>query len=166
MILAALGGQSAPARAEGPPAPLRALTACRALTEPSARLACFDKASAELETAVAAKSVVVLDRTEVTQTRRSLFGLRLPKLKIFGGGDDEGGEELKELTAKVTEVRPLGYGKFRLVLEDGAPWETTEALGTFARPPAVGDTVNIRRGMAGYFLKVGGQSAVRARRVN
>lgn len=165
MILAALNGQAAAPKTEAAPAALRSLAACRVLTEPSARLACYDKASAELEQAVATKSVLVLDKTDVTQTRRSLFGLRLPKLNIFGGGDDDG-DELKELTAKVTEARPLGYGKWRLVLEDGAPWETTEALGTFARPPAVGDTVNIRRGMAGYFLKIGGQSAVRARRVN
>jgi hypothetical protein len=165
MIAAALGGQAAPAQADAPPSALRALAACRAVAEPSARLACFDQASGDLEQAVAARSVLVLDKTEVTQTRRSLFGLRLPKLNIFGRGDGDG-EELKELTSKVTEARPLGYGKWRLVLEDGAPWETTEALGTFARPPAVGDTINIRRGMAGYFLKVGGQSAVRARRVN
>jgi hypothetical protein len=165
-ILAALTGQAS-AQADAPPPSIQALAACRTLTDPAARLACYDRAAGELEQAVAAKSVVVLDKAEVAQTRRSLFGLRLPKLKIFGGGEDgDDGGELKELTAKVTEVRPLGYGKWRLMLDDGAPWETTEPLGTFARDPVVGDTVNIRRGMAGYFLKIGRQNAVRARRIN
>ena len=53
------------------------------------RLACFDRAAGSLLAARDSGEVRVVDREEVQETRRGLFGFTLPKLGIFGAGDDE-----------------------------------------------------------------------------
>ena len=164
LLATVVSGQAEPSRADpSTPNALQALAACRGLADPAARLACFDKASDDLQQAVASKAVVVMDKAEVAQTKRSFFGLSLPKIRLFGGGEGDGP---KEITSSLKQVIPLGYGKWRGVLEDGAAWETTEPGGSLAREPKTGTAVRIWRGAAGgYFMKASGHGAVRARRV-
>lgn len=138
------------------------LSACRKVAEPEARLACFDKASAQLEAAVNAKTVVVLDQEDVRKTRRSLFGFALPKLPFFGSDKDEEPEE--EIVTTIASARALPYGKWSIKLEDGAIWHTLETTSNVIEPRA-GLKVEIRKAAIGsYFLKVAGQRGIRARR--
>src|SRR5688500_9182827 len=67
---------------------------CRSVTDTVARLACFDRSAAALGSAQSKGELVTLDRQEVRKTRRSLFGLALPNLRILGDEDksEEGSE--------------------------------------------------------------------------
>lgn len=139
-----------------------ALKACRAIADDGARLACFDEASARLTAAVEAKEIVVVEDKDIKQTKRSLFGFKLPSLRIFGGSDEES-EADQTLTSTVASIRPLQSGKYMITLAEGAVWQTTEGL---PFPPKAGDPVEIRKAALGsFFLKVGRRRAVRAMRV-
>lgn len=138
------------------------LTGCRSLTDNAARLACYDAAAAKLAAATASGDVKILDREEVRETRRGLFGFDLPKLPFFKG-DDTAKDTPQELDTTVRGIAAAAYGKYTLTMEDGAVWQTAEPL---PRDPKTGMKVHINRGAIGnYFLKVGSMRAVRAARV-
>lgn len=138
---------------------------CREIADGDARLACFDAAVAELVKAEAADDVVVISREQVRDTRRGLFGLKLPSLKIFGGRSDEDGiEAVKRLDARIASVG-RGQQGFVFRLDDGAVWEQTD--GIYMRTPKGGDTIVIERGALGsFFARVNEGVAVRVRRRN
>lgn len=147
-----------------PPSPelFEALEACRAITENTQRLACFDATSANLSAAVESKQIVVIEEKEVQKTKRSLFGFRLPDLSIFGGNDNDT-EADKTLTTTIKSVGRAAGGRWNIGIPEGAIWQTTEAMSI---NPAVGDAIEIKSGiMGGYFLKVRNKRAVRAKRV-
>lgn len=143
------------------------VTACRAITEADARLACFDKAAAALGDAVSQKNIVVLDRNAVRETRRSLFGFNLPRLPFFGGRDDADAlPETREIQSTIAAASPLRYDNWRITLPDGAVWQTTEAFRGY-KTPSAGSAVTITRGPLGsYTMKIGSQRAVRVARQN
>ena len=164
MALASSASAAPPRPAKGaPPSPIvDALTACRSIADNAARLACYDQASARFSEAVGKGDVIVMDQQEVKQTRRSLFGFSLPRLPLFRG---DSGSDSDELNATVEVASPLGYDKYRIRIEDGAVWETTEGSSSLA-PPRHGDKVLIKRGPLGsYMIRIAGQRAVRAKRV-
>lgn len=101
--------------------------ACRDITDNAARLACFDGAVGALAQAQQDKDVVVVSREEMRKTRRGLFGFVLPKLGLFGGGNDDenDAEEIKEITATIASFGG-GTGHYVFTLDDGAVWEQTE----------------------------------------
>ncbi len=146
--------------------PLSGLAACRAVADPAARVACYDKAVDALSAATAAKEVVVLDRRQVRETKRGLFGFNIGRLPFFGDGDD--GPESKqeaEIDTTVSSVRGSGYGKYQFTVEGGARWETTEAASTFSLRP--GDRIKLQRGsLGGYFVKSARGKRVAAKRIN
>lgn len=155
---------AAPRRAkEAPPSPIvDALSGCRTIADNAARLACYDRAAARFAEAVGKGEVIVMDQQEVRQTRRSLFGFQLPRIALFRGDD---GPDQSEITAKIASASGLGYDKYRLRLEDGAVWETTEGSSAVT-PPRSGQNVTIKRGVMGsYMMKINGQRALRAKRV-
>jgi hypothetical protein len=140
-----------------------AIAACRGIADSAARLACFDKSAEALVRARENKDVVVLDRAEVRKTRRSLFGFTLPRIKLFGGGDD-GEEELKELTSKVASVGQPERDRWLVKLDDESRWQTIEPA-TF--PPRTGDTARIKRAAMGSFMATFGSGrSVRVKRVD
>lgn len=148
---------------------IRKVADCRAVTADADRLACFDKASAALATAVEKRDVVVLDREEVRRTRRSLFGFALPKLPFLGGGKDKESEaaeaeEIVRLDTTVTRVSATGYGIYTVVLAEGGTWRFEEGDRAFV--PRVGDKITIKRGMIGNYLgSLNGRRALRIARV-
>jgi hypothetical protein len=157
----------APAKDRKPAAPppnpvLDALSACRTIQDSAARLACFDTASARLAEAVDRHDLVVMDRAEVRQTRRSLFGFSLPRIPLFRG---ENVEEQEEITTTITAATSLGMGKWQFRIEDGAVWRTTEGTPGLV-DPAAGQKVVIKRGALGnYFIRFNGQRGLRGLRV-
>ena len=143
---------------------LQSFAQCRAVTDPAQRLACFDKAAGALEEAVKNKEVRILDQEDVRRTKRSLFGFTLPRVGLFGDGEEEEKEEFSEINTTVTSARQVGNGRveIRLASDPDAVWQTTEAM-TF--PPKPGAKIRIRKGAIGsYFITVDGRS-VRGMRV-
>jgi len=145
--------------------PLAQLDACRAIADSGQRLACFDGAAAALLTASESGELTVIDRPQLRQARRSLFGFSLPRLP-FLQGDRSADDDTGTLETTVQSVRSLGYGRVQVVVADGnAIWETTESYSTFEAPKR-GQTVTIKRGPLGsYMLRFQGQRAVKGRRI-
>ncbi|MEN2786821.1 hypothetical protein ACFOKI_09175 [Sphingomonas qilianensis] len=146
---------------------LQSFTSCRAIETAAARLECFDKAAAALEGAVRAKEITIVDRQEVRQARRSLFGFAIPRIGLFDGGrDDKDAKEAEfaELNTTVVSARATANGRVELRLAEGAAvWVTTDPV---PFPPRPGAKVRIRRGALGnYFIAIDGQRSVRGMRV-
>ena len=141
-----------------------ALAQCLAIAGEPERLACHDAATRALVGAVRRREIVVVDKDEVKKTRRSLFGFSLPRIGLFGSKGPDDGEEVTRLEGPIKRATRIGYGKWTLVLEDGAVWTTTEAW-TGAREPQVGTIVTIKRGALGsYMATIAGGRAVRVMR--
>jgi hypothetical protein len=140
---------------------------CRSIADSTQRLACYDQQVAAIDTAAQRDEVVVLDKEELKKTRRSLFGFSLPKLPFLSGGDTEDAAEASEshaIESTIATLTSLGYGKWALTIEDGAEWQTTEALPN--RTPKKGMTVEIKRAAMGSFmLSINGWHPIRAKRV-
>lgn len=142
---------------------IQALAACRAVADEKARLDCYDQASARLAEAVDKKELVVLDRQEIRETRRSLFGFSVPNIPLFRG--ESGGDDGK-LETTIAGTGRLAGGKWAIRLEDGAVWHTTETRLNLADPKP-GQKIVIQRGTLGnYFLRIDGQRGIRGRRVS
>jgi hypothetical protein len=110
--------------------------------------------------------VVVVDRAQVRESRRRLFGLALPRLPIFGGRDDdeEEEEEINSIESNIVSAQQFGYGRWIVRLEDGSTWAQTDDNVIAARPRA-GQPVRVNRGALGsYMMRVNGQPGVRVRR--
>lgn len=165
VVIALLAG---PALAKDPPkqSPMvAALEACRAIADPTQRLACYDKEAGALLAATQAGEVSVVDKSEMRKARKSLFGFSMPNLPFFSG-DDSANEVSDTLESTVTQASGIGYGKFRLTIAEGnAVWETTETYGTM-RDPRPGDKISIKRGPLGsYLLRIGNNRGVKGKRV-
>jgi len=155
-----------------PPAPQRpeafeALVRCRAITDEHARLACFDAAVARFEAAAASRDVVVVDRRQIRETRRSLFGLNLPSLPFFGGGDAEDkAEEVNQIEGVAAAASQDGAGNWVIRLQEGGTWRQTDGT-LLGRRPRAGSKVVVRRATMGSFMmRIDGQPGVRAKREN
>ncbi len=158
-----LAGALPAAAAERQAKALAAVTACRAIADPAQRLACYDAAVGPFVDAVVKGEVKVLDREEVRQTRRSLFGFELPRLPFFSG-DDSVKDTPKEIDTTVASSHGVGYGNFSITMADGSVWQTKEPL---PRDPKHGAAVKIKAGALGnYFLAVGGARFVPAARTH
>lgn len=144
---------------------ISALSVCQATVEDAARLRCYDQAAGQLQRATQTGAVMVVTREDVRRARQSLFGFTVPRVPFLSNGrEDE--EPVQELTAPIAAVIDIGHGKYRLRLQDGAVWETSEANAGF-RTPRAGQTVRIRRGALGsYFIQVEGGRNIRGRRVS
>ncbi len=143
---------------------LDAVLNCRSITGATERLACFDRSTDALESATAKHDIVVVDREVVRKTRRSLFGFNLPGGTIFDPTDSKTSEPAEEeINATIRSSRVGADGYWVVVLEDGAVWHQTD--GTLALAPKPGATVKIRRASLGsYFMRIGSQPGVKARR--
>ena len=146
------------------------LLKCRGIAEDTARLACYDKQVGAMDSAAQRDEVVVLDKTELNKTRRTLFGFSFPKLPFLGGGDEDEKKQgdqndaMTQIEATIASAKNVGNGKWLIKLEDGAEWMTTEAV-TY-RDPKPGMTIEIKRASMGSFMiKIAGR-AVRAKRVS
>lgn len=158
----ATSSQAQTAASEARAPVLERLTACRSITSPDERLACFDRETATLDAAERSGDVVVVDRAQVSEARRALFGLSLPRFTLLDRGPAP--EVIDRVSSTIKTARQVGQGAWLFDLEDGSTWLQVdrEPLNSRARP---GQTVEIRRGAIGtYFLSVNGARSLRVRR--
>lgn len=146
---------------EEPPIPqvFNDLIACQSIADDAERLACYDGRVAALRTAQEDDSIMVVDREEVREAERGLFGLRLPRL--FGGG-----EQIDAIESTITRVsggnrsRPWVFS-----LEDGSTWLQIDSE-VLSRDPRPGQAVRIERAALGSFrAEIDGMRLIRVRRV-
>lgn len=163
--LAVAGAAAAEARERAPQSPLvEALARCKAQAEDAARLRCYEAAAGALTAAAAQGEVVVVNQRDLKTARRSLFGFSLPGVPFFGG-DDSQDKEQNEVESKVRAAEMLADGKWLVILDTGATWQTTEA--TRGEPaPKRGEIVRIKKGALGsYVFSVEGGRKHRAMRL-
>lgn len=148
------------ATAAGPDRPadraqvLKSLIDCRKVTDDAARLACYDKAAAEIDKAEAGGDIVVVDRQQARAARRQAFGFNLPTLSIFDKAATK--EELNAIDGKVASSTHDANGYWVITLEDGSVWHE---LGD-QEPnldPRPGKAAHLSRGSLGsFFIKIDG----------
>lgn len=147
-----------------PPPVYQAVVECREIADAAQRLACFDRTVGVMASATAEKDLVVLDRAAMRETRKGLFGFSLPKLKLFGGGDEDERDEVQEIESSIAALRSAKDGYPIFVLEDGGNWKQTEGRNVF---PKVGDPIRIKRASLGsYMANVNKKAGVRVMRLN
>lgn len=166
-IVALTASQTAHAEERPRAAPFQKLLDCRSLTDSAQRLACYDAQVDTLESAEQKKEIVIVDKEQVREARRGLFGFTLPSLKIFGGGKDAPEEEeLKEIEATIRGTGRTPDGGWTFTLEDGARWYQIDN-NIVARSPKAGSKVKIKRAALGsYFASIDGQPGIRVKRSN
>lgn len=141
---------------------LSAVVDCRKVADSTERLACYDKAVADLDTAEKSQEVVVVDKEQVTEARRSVFGLHLPRIRLF---DNSNVPDVDEVESTIVTITKNGNGRVAFSVEDGARWVQTDDR-TVVNVRA-GTKVTLKRGaMGSYFAKFHGSIAVRVQRVN
>lgn len=159
---AAVGTPALSQDAEGASnAAIEQLRSCSTITNPDERLACYDREVGAVIAATDEGTLQVVDQQEVEQTKRSLFGFRMPKLRIFGDDD----EEITTLETVVTQVRSEGRGAWVFTTEEESVWRISETKMGW-RPPRPGQTVVFKKASLGtYFIRVNGQIGVKGRRI-
>jgi len=146
-----------------PPAAITRLVACTSIADPAQRLACFDREVAAVSEAQSKGDLITMDRQQVRKTRRSLFGLALPNLGVFGDDNNEDGQS--EIQTTIKTARQDAMGKWIFDLAEGGRWVQLDSR-EFVVDPAQGQPIRIRRAALGsYLANVNKQIAVRVRRV-
>lgn len=144
-------------------AALKPVIACRSVADEAARLRCYDSTVQVLADRSATGSIIIVNKEDVRQARRSAFGLTLPRLPFFDNNDQEG--EPQEVLASVEAARSLGHGLWELNLNAAGVWRTTEAL-TSAKTPKQGQEIRISKGAFGsYFLRMADGRSVKGLRI-
>jgi len=142
------------------------LLRCRAMTDATveARLKCFEDATASLEQATESGDVVVVDRAQVRESRRRLFGIALPHLPVFGGGGGDEQDQIDSVDGLVESASQDGQGHWIIRLQDGAKWVQIDRSALALRPrPGQGVVIN-RAALGSFMMKVNGQQAIRVKR--
>ena len=140
---------------------------CQLVKDNDARLACYDKAAAALVSATASGDVTIVDRGQVRQVRRSLFGFSIGSLPFFSGSkDSQADAEPKELTSTMGSCDAIGKGLLRITRNHPhSTWESIESSDVFE--PRTGSKVTISHGALGsYWAEISGQPAVKVRRIH
>ncbi len=138
------------------------LVDCRAIKETADRLACYDREVASLDAAERSKDVVIVDKEQVREAKRTIFGLALPRIKLFGGGDEA--DEVSQIESRITSARE-GVEGWTIWLADGSIWRQADT-NPFYRPPKPGLDVIVKRAALGSFImRVGGSPGVKVKRV-
>ncbi|WFL78059.1 hypothetical protein P7228_03035 [Altererythrobacter arenosus] len=138
---------------------------CRTIEDPTDRLACFDRQVAEVYQAKESKDLVIADREQMRETRKGLFGFSLPKIGLFGGGDDKE-DEIKEISSQLARVGRASNGRLTFTVAGGARWIQTDNVPVLGEPKE-GDEVTIESAALGsYMAKIGKRRPFRVRRVD
>lgn len=162
-----LQGPALAAEKSPPPRPevFQKLVDCRALSDPAARLSCYDARVVDIDAAERNADVVMVDRAQVKKASRGLFGLGLPKFGALLGRDNDKDDDVSEIEAKIKSASQDREGNWLLTLDDGARW--VQIVPKSIGDPRPGQSVTIRRAtMGSYMAKVENRAAIRVKRVN
>ncbi|MDB5448112.1 MAG: hypothetical protein JWQ97_3429, partial [Phenylobacterium sp.] len=122
----------------------------------------YDAAAGRMASAETSGELVVIDKDQARAAHQQAFGLNLPSLDFVTRGLK--GDDLNRMEGVVRAASADAWGKWTIVLSDGAVWRqiSNEAL---ARDPRQGSKVSIRRASLGSFMmNVDGQRAIRVHR--
>jgi len=162
LVLALATASQAAPNDPGRAAVLKAVVDCRGIADSAARLACYDAAAARLDEAEAKGDVVVLDREQTRKARREAFGFTLPSLNVFNRGEEP--EKIDRATYTVERAWKGSDGRWVVETDTGAVWRQTDDINILHKPKK-GSNVEIKTAALGsYFMKLDGQTAMRAHR--
>lgn len=149
---------------ERPSALLGKVIECKSIADPGKRLSCYDTQVDALDAASKRREVVVVDREQMKETRKSLFGFTLPKIGLFGGEDKEELEGVDEIESTIASVRTIGNERWSIVLtKDAGTWET---MSPTRFDPKAGQEIHISKAAMGSYLgRFGSNRGIRFRRV-
>lgn len=128
--------------------------ACASIGDGEKRLACYDSALAAVDAQAAARLAEQRRAAEIAAAKaaeEAKIRKQQERLAAFGSagaskGDD--GDEVKEITAAIAELRE-GVTGYVVTLDNGQVWRQTEVR---TLPPVrVGDAVTIRKGLMGGY---------------
>lgn len=139
------------------------VAACRVIPTDAARLACYDRAVAMLDSAEQTGDIVVLDRAQVRDANRQLFGFQLtnPFAGRLGGAPEP---EVESIETTLTSATPMVDGKWIFRLADGSEWRQVDS-GAVRFANRAGLEVRVRRAALGsYMMTLDRSRAVRVRR--
>lgn len=163
-VLAAGPAIAAEPKAESRAAVIQSLLDCKAKSDPTERLACYDAAAGVIDAAEKKGDIVVVDREQAQAARRQAFGFSMPSLEIFNRTNAKP-EDADRIESVVENAYRGGDGKWVFELEGGAVWSLYDQV-DLARTPKKGTKVEIRKGgVGGFFLKPEGATGMRAKRV-
>ncbi|MCX7358801.1 MAG: hypothetical protein NT015_11775 [Alphaproteobacteria bacterium] len=168
----ALTGSVAAQEQQPTPDVLNQVYACRNITDEAQRLACYDGAVGNLQSAQNAGNLVAVDRQRAQEVDREAFGFSLPSLsRIFGSNNSSASnpsapqferiDNIEMQLASVTLRRNLP-ATFRMT--NGQVWVQIDDEN--ARNAREGGTITIERAsMGSYLMHVeAGGPAIRVRR--
>jgi hypothetical protein len=131
---------------------LQAAQACTRLDKDAARLSCYDAAMGRVKAALAAAKPQSAQTPDAVST--------VPQAKFGDDGrfhTEAKPRPPKNLSAQVREVMLLPAGLYRLTLDNGQVWDTSEADSALAFK--ANDTVTIsRRVLGGYEIFLAGHN--------
>ncbi|AYG95819.1 hypothetical protein D8I30_12020 [Brevundimonas naejangsanensis] len=144
-------------------APFEEMAACQEITPNEARLACFDFTLARVLQARENGDLSVIDRAQVQEARRQLFGFStVPLPALFG--KNEPSEQIEAISTTLDRAVRDNQGRWLFHLTDGSQWRQVDNE-TYHLRPVQGDEVRVRRATLGsYFLNLASNRAVRVRR--
>lgn len=147
--------------ADGSASLFEAVTRCRMIADPAERVACYDRSVEALQAAERRKEVAIVDRAQISESKRALFGLSLPRLPVFGRAED--GTQISQINSTVASAA-MDRGNWLLRLVDGSKWRQIDD-NELGRRPRAGDKVIVKRAALGSFrMSIAGTPGIKVRR--
>jgi hypothetical protein len=143
------------------PAVFQAVLDCKTVTDPTQRLTCYDRTVDVMATASTKRDILIAERATVREAEKGLFGISLPRIKIFGGNDDDA---IKEIESTITSFRRDENGALIITIADGARWRQTDS---YPQSANVGDKIRIKKGaFSSFFANINGRSGIKVTRIS
>lgn len=166
-------GIALPAGAETPmPKPTDPIYACASQTDDALRLACFDKAVADLKAAESTGKVRTVDIASIEKLERDSFGFTLPSLSEMFRRDESSEKAGTEQVAEVVlDIASISVNKVTrkatIKLANGQVWEQIDSEEVSRSKVRKAKVATIRKASIGSFLmNLDGGTAIRVRRIN
>ena len=136
----------------------RTMADCRALSDPAARLSCYDTIGAEAPLPAPAPSAAV--SSSVAEPSAPSAPVAAPPARTATQAPNSDLKRRSDFDSRIAAVVPQRHGYYRLVLDDGSAYLTTSV----APPVPVGAAVHIRRTVIGTtYLDTPGRDPIAIR---